>query len=446
MESKIIGVVAYSSNRVIGNKGKIPWNNVEDRNRFKKIISAPKSIILVGYKTYITLPTILTETLHIMIIYYDDIENKDKLLLYLKRIYVNIYVIGGQWLYELLMDDLDEILATEIHGEVDGDRFFPKLKSHQWKIKSMEEKYNHDSYPFSYIKYVRIDEEYQYINIVNEVIRGGNDSGNTLSKFGTQLNFDLSNNSFPLLTTKHMFLRAIVEELLWFLRGETDVQILRDKKIHIWDKNVPGNDTDAGPIYGFNFRHYGDKYKGHKNQKYEGIDQFKNTIDAIIKEADLIRKNIIVKSNRRIIISLWNPSQLHQVCLPACHMTYQFYLHKDINKNILLSCSMYMRSADLGLGLPFNIASASLLTIIIAHITNVVPHNLIISIGDYHVYKEHIDKLKKQIIKKPYKFPKIKINDKIKKYDISIIDDLKFEDFILEDYQCHESVKMNLIV
>ena len=259
---------------------------------------------------------------------------------------------------------------------------------------------------------------------------------NILSFAGSQSRYSLF-NQFPLLTTKKMFFKGIVEELLWFLRGETNAKILKNKGVKIWDKNsskeylnsiglINNEEGDCGPIYGFNFRYFGAKYID-CNTDYtgQGFDQLIDVINKLKNDAN----------SRRIIINLWNPNDLDKVCLPPCHVLYQFIVYD--NK---LTCSMYQRSGDLGLGVPFNIASASLLTYIIGFLTNLIPYELVHTIGDNHIYLNHIDILKEQINKKPYKFPTLKINNR----NQNNVENFILDDFKLNDYKSHEILKMEM--
>ena len=287
-------------------------------------------------------------------------------------------------------------------------------------------------------------EEYQYLNQIKNIIETGysaNDRTNTGTKsiFGSQMRFNLDNNSFPLLTTKKMFMRGVVEELLWFLRGDTNSKNLENKGVSIWKGNssrealdnlgfTDRQEGDCGPIYGFNFRHYGGEYKDcDTNYTNCGYDQVKEVLRLLKEEP----------TSRRILINLWNPTSLKDTVLPACHVLYQF---KVIGNK--LSCSLYQRSGDVGLGVPFNIASASLLTIIFAKLSGLEPYELIHTIGDAHIYLDHEDGLKEQITRTPFQFPSLKIVDR----NQCKVEDFCLEDFVISNYQCHEKIKLNMAV
>lgn len=238
------------------------------------------------------------------------------------------------------------------------------------------------------------------MNLVERVLETESEregrNGCTKSVFGASLECDLA-DGFPLLTTKKMFWRGIVEELAWFLRGHTDVQLLRDKKVHIWDGNSESRDYDAGPVYGFQWRHFGAQYGDcHVDYTGQGVDQIAKIIDMIKTQP----------SARRMVLSGWNPAQQGQMCLPPCHVLYQFYVESDGR----LSVQMYQRSSDIFLGLPFNIASTALLLSLIAHQVDRMPGRLLIQLGDAHIYREHYDVCQQQVMRQPTEFPTIQID------------------------------------
>mmetsp|Transcript_24153 Transcript_24153/g.29740 ORF Transcript_24153/g.29740 Transcript_24153/m.29740 type:complete len:559 (+) Transcript_24153:128-1804(+) len=288
-------------------------------------------------------------------------------------------------------------------------------------------------------------EEMQYLEMIQDIIENGVERGDrtgtgTLSKFGTQMRFSLRDGTLPLLTTKRTFWRGVAEELLWFVQGNTNANDLAAKDIHIWDGNGSREfldsrnlehreEGDLGPVYGFQWRHFGAKYVDmHTDYTGQGVDQLAECIDKIKNHPE----------DRRIIMSAWNPSDLDVMALPPCHMFCQFYV--DTKKNEL-SCQMYQRSADMGLGVPFNIASYALLTIMIAHVTGRKPGDFVHTIGDAHVYLNHVDALKEQLKRSPRAFPKIKVNPEKKN-----IDDFEFSDFEVIGYKPHKTIKMKMAV
>jgi len=288
-------------------------------------------------------------------------------------------------------------------------------------------------------------EEVQYLDMCREIIENGVKRGDrtgtgTLSKFGTQMRFSLRDGTLPLLTTKRTFWRGVAEELLWFVKGSTNANELAAKDIHIWDGNGSREFLDArnlshrevgdlGPVYGFQWRHFGAEYKDmHTDYTGQGVDQLAECIDKIKNHPE----------DRRIIMSAWNPADLGVMALPPCHMFCQFYVDTEKNE---LSCQMYQRSADMGLGVPFNIASYALLTIMIAHVTGRKPGDFVHTIGDAHVYLNHVEALKEQLERQPRAFPKIKINPEKKG-----IDDFEYSDFEVIGYKPHKSIKMKMAV
>ena len=270
----------------------------------------------------------------------------------------------------------------------------------------------------------------EFLNLVkNEGIKKNTRNGITYSYFSHLLKFDISNH-FPLLTTKKMFFKGIVEELLWFLRGSVNSKELESKGVNIWKGNSSREYLDAngfshydegylGPIYGYQWRSFNGK-----------IDQLKYLLEELKLE-----------NSRRILINAWNPCQLHEQALPPCHILYNFYKNNDE-----ISCMMYMRSSDLFLGLPFNIASTALLTHIIAKVSGFNVKEIAISICDCHIYEEHIEPLNIQLERTPYEFPSIHIKKEI---DINLsidekikwIEDLTFEDFELINYNYYPTIK-----
>jgi len=286
-------------------------------------------------------------------------------------------------------------------------------------------------------------EEHQYLNLIKKILKDGNVKGDrtgtgTRSIFGSQMRFSLRNGRFPLLTTKRVFWRGVVEELLWFIRGSTSAKELQDKGIHIWDGNSSREyldsiglkdreEGDLGPIYGFQWRHFGAKYSTmHADYSGQGIDQLKQLIETIKANPD----------DRRMLMLAWNPVALPEMALPPCHCLCQFYV-----ANGELSCQMYQRSADMGLGVPFNIASYSLLTCMMAHVTGLKPGEFIHVLGDAHVYNNHIAALEKQLEREPRPFPTLKILKQVQ-----TIEAFTPEDFNLEGYDPHAKIAMDMAV
>ena len=297
-----------------------------------------------------------------------------------------------------------------------------------------------------------IHQEGRYLNLLKKTLHYGEEREDrtctgTISLFGEQLRFDIS-NSVPLLTTKKMGWKSIIHELLWFLRGDTNATHLKAVGVNIWDGNTtrefldkrgltnyPVGDIGAG--YGFQWRHSGAEYKtcdGDYTGDNAGFDQ----IAYILNE---LRTN---PTSRRMYMTAWNPSALDTMALPPCHVSAQFYV--NINKGTgekYLSCHMYQRSVDEFLGLPYNIFSYSVLTYILAKKTGMLPKELIISMGDAHVYKNHVDQVNEQCDRTPYPFPKLILSDEIITKDFS---EMTIDDFTLIYYQSHPAIKAPMAI
>lgn len=234
----------------------------------------------------------------------------------------------------------------------------------------------------------------------------------TISVFGHQMRFDLS-AGFPLLTTKKLYTRSIIYELLWFLRGDTNINYLHEHNVHIWDEWADA-DGNLGPIY------------GHQWRSFRGADG--KTVDQISWVVDEIRRN---PSSRRLIVSAWNPVEMDEMALPPCHCLFQFYVAEG-----RLSCQLYQRSADTFLGVPFNIASYSLLTHMIAHVTGLQPGEFVHTLGDAHLYLNHIDQVKLQLTRETLPLPTLELNPEIRS-----LFDFTFRDIKILNYQAHPNIK-----
>lgn len=298
------------------------------------------------------------------------------------------------------------------------------------------------------------DEE--YFRLVREILRNGVErqtrNAKTLSIFSAKLDFDMK-RSFPILTTKRVFWRGVVEELLWFLRGSTDSHQLSSRGVNIWSGNSSRKfldsigltnyeEGDCGPIYGYQWRHFNAPYEGcHADYTGKGIDQLAECV-RLIKEDP---------TSRRIFMSGWNPEQTSQMCLPPCHVSYQFYVRIDTEGIKWLSCQMYMRSCDVFLGLPFNIASTALLTTIIAMMTDCKPDMLYIVIGDAHLYHDHIGAINRQLERptdsdaKTMSPPCPKLVCKRAVTTMADLVNSLSEDYILLDYNPFAEIKASMI-
>ena len=311
-------------------------------------------------------------------------------------------------------------------------------------------------------------EEYQYLNIIHKIISAGTweegRNGRTKSIFGEMMRFSLANGRIPILTTKRTAWKTCLKELLWFIRGETDNRVLQEQGVHIWDGNTSREFLDSrglnhyregliGPGYGFQWRHFGGEYDATTGKGLAagqttslttgltsrtglatslaeglGIDQLRQIIDAL--------KDPAQRTSRRLIMTAWNPLQLDEMALPPCHMICQFNVH-DGNK---LSCAMTQRSCDELLGVPFNIASYSFLTHLIAHHCGLEAYEFVYFKGNCHLYEEHIESAKTQLQRTPFAFPTLEIRNLRENIEDYIVDD-----FIVKGYESHEAIKAKMV-
>ena len=261
-----------------------------------------------------------------------------------------------------------------------------------------------------------------YLNLVEKIINEGFDREDrtgtgTRSIFGEQLRFDLE-NSFPLLTTKKVHLKSIIYELLWFIKGDTNIKFLKDNKVTIWDEWAD-EEGELGPVYGSQWR----SWPTHDGKK----------IDQLTKVVESIKNN---PNSRRHVVSAWNVSLIDEMALPPCHILFQFYV-----ANGKISCQLYQRSADVFLGVPFNIASYALLTMMIAQVCNLKPKEFILTLGDAHLYRNHIDQAKLQLEREPKKLPVLEINK-----DIKDLFDFSYSDFKIKEYDPHPAISAPIAV
>ncbi|MSQ64668.1 MAG: thymidylate synthase [Betaproteobacteria bacterium] len=264
--------------------------------------------------------------------------------------------------------------------------------------------------------------EQQYLDLLAQVLESGANKSDrtgtgTRSVFARQLRFGLE-DSFPLLTTKKLHLKSIILELLWFLRGETNVKWLQERGVSIWDEWADEN-GELGPVYGYQWRHW-------RTPDGREIDQIANLVESIRKKPD----------SRRHVVSAWNPADVERMALPPCHALFQFYVADG-----RLSCQMYQRSADLFLGVPFNIASYALLTLMVAQVTGLKPAEFVLTLGDAHLYLNHLEQAREQLSRRPRPLPRIKLNPEVK--DLFAF---RYEDFSLEGYEPHPAIKAPIAV
>tara|TARA_B100000900_G_scaffold242647_1_gene206341 strand:- start:2015 stop:2941 length:927 start_codon:yes stop_codon:yes gene_type:complete len=286
-----------------------------------------------------------------------------------------------------------------------------------------------------------LHDENQYLNLIDDILEENEEfigrNGRTYAVYGSAMHFSLDNNIVPFLTTKKLAWKTCLRELLWFIKGDTSNKRLKDQKVHIWDLNgsrefldsrglTNYEEDDLGPIYGFQWRHFNAKYNDcDSDYTDKGIDQLNYIIEQL--------KNPETRNSRRLVMSAWNPCQIDEMALPPCHILCQF----NVSKTNKLSCSLYQRSGDVGLGVPFNIASYSLLTHLIAHHCGLVAHEFIHYLGNTHIYDDHVEGLKVQCQRNPYEFPLLKILRLCDK-----IDDYNEDDFKIDGYNYHDNINL----
>lgn len=291
-------------------------------------------------------------------------------------------------------------------------------------------KYRHNKY----------NEENQYLNLLDDILSSHNNqegrNGNTLSIFGSTMHFSLEHNKMPIMTTKKVAWKTCLRELLWFIKGDTNNKHLKEKNVHIWDENgsrqfLDGRgltkfmEDDLGPIYGFQWRHYNAKYNDcNSDYSNKGIDQLKEVIECL--------KDPEKRNSRRMIITAWNPCQLDIMALPPCHIFMQF----NVTNNSKLSCAMYQRSNDEACGTCFNIASYCFLTHLLAKHCDLEPYEFLYYKGNCHIYEEHIDNIKVQVLREPFEFPTLEIINKREH-----IEDYVEADFVVSNYKHHDAIK-----
>ena len=427
-------ILAKDKNNGIGYKGKLPWHNSEELAVFK--VKTMDSVLICGRKTYDTLPPMTRRTLIVASKKENaTIESCIEKALYAKKEYIRntIFVIGGAEIYnEFLTKYLH--LVTKIHVSTMSymykcDTFVERLES------VLEEYFKSTSYQefgeFDHCVYEKKVQcgELQYLSLLSEVYYFGNyttgRNGLVKSLFGKNLTFNLT-KEFPLLTTKKMFLRGIVEELLFFIKGQTDSKILEAKGVHIWKMNTEETNGLMGPMYGSQWRHFNAPLENFNPETsiYEGgFDQF----------IDVIHKLKTDPKSRRILMTTFNPAQAKDGVLYPCHsIVNQFYVDGEY-----LDMTCYNRSSDLFLGLPFNIASSSLLLMIIAQHSDLKlkPRFLHLYLGDCHIYESHDVAVMTQLSRVPKKPPTMNLSP-----DIS-----KFEDFHLQEYESYPTIKVDMV-
>lgn len=472
MIKKFNVILAADLNGGIGKNNRLPWNFSKDREFFKDItskheilsgINTSKNILIMGKNTFASfdykpLPNrqfyiisastnpcdfIKTDNIMFFSCFYDA---------YCKACqehFCDIWVVGGTGIYNCALRHFacNKVYLTEIQNIFRTDVSI-NLKNYliEWKnsISICDvNKLNNLEYELIFKEgTLRKNIELQYLECLYDVLKSGERkitrNAITYSKFNITLTHNLE-DGFPLLTTKKMFWKGIVEELLFFIRGDTDTKLLSDKGIKIWEGNttkefiskmgLPYKEGTMGPMYGYQWRYFNKPYLQTSDNNYHGVDQIKKIINEIKEDPN----------SRRILMTTFNPAQVDQGVLYPCHSIIIQFQVSYPNK---LNCTMYTRSSDMLLGIPFNIASTALFVHIIASLTNKIPGTLNIVLGDYHIYEEHIDAVKKQLARIPYNFPTLKMPSFT---NIEDVERSTFHDYQIEGYLCHDNIKAKMI-
>lgn len=484
-------VVSLNNHNIIGENDDLLIHSKKDLRNFQSITTegVHENIVIMGYNTWLSIPETkrpLKNRINIILSRNHSLKETDDTKLcrsldqafdYCKELKGLIFVIGGSQIFNECLKqeyykDLYRIYVTKF-----DDDYHPRNTTHSFPIqlfnnmkcvetsdeiheicnrphidnqpKIFLQEYLSEIYTksivFTFNIYQNIntinESEYQYLNLLKKVLDEGLETqsrnSKVLSIFGERMVFNLS-ESFPLLTTKRVGYKTVLRELLWFIKGSTNNKLLNDKNVHIWNgnssrefldsRNLDYEEGDLGPVYGFQWRHFGADYENcNSDYTNKGIDQLKYIIEQIKNDPN----------SRRIIMSAWNPVDLDKMALPPCHVMCQFNVD-TINNH--LDCQLYQRSGDMFLGVPFNIASYSFLTCIIAKITGYKPGKLIHILGDTHIYDSHIEAVRTQIKRIPYKFPTLTISE-----ELNDIDDINEDYFKLDNYNYHDKINAPMI-
>ena len=483
MINMILSIVLYKNKLAIGRNNELLFRFKHDMEYFKQTTMG--HIVLMGYNTYLSLPKkpltgrlnfVLTHKTELYNIPENNEFNQETTYFMSYNLFFKIYskwsdrvvfVIGGSQIYELFGYRANHIYITDIRRADnkefrfetgnEPDTFFDL--SSKFRLVSASEKHfsENGTYYYRFLKYDEHErsQEYQYFDLMKNITSYGNIREDrteigTFSIFGTQMRFDIS-QTIPLMTSKHVPFRIILEELLWFCRGDTDAKILKRKRVNIWDGNTSREFLDKqglthydegvlGAGYGFQWRHFGSEYKQEfaDSSKVEdtsgigGFDQL-NYVEHLLKTDPF---------SRRIVLSAWNPTDFDKVALPPCHILLQFYV-QEINGEKYLSSQFYMRSNDVFLASVFNIVSYSILTCILALKCDMKPKEIVYTCGDTHIYKNHLQQVMELVTRKPRPFPKLILNPSLKSKDWS---EMTEQDFELVGYYPHSVIRAEMAI
>lgn len=491
-------VVAIEAKNGIGKGDEIPWHSAEDLKFFKEITTGlgkfaynkgtsggpiVTNTVIMGRVTYESLPenfrplpnrmnVVISKTLspstNPYMVVFPSISDALFSLGSRKKDGEKIFIIGGQSIYNEVMTKylylVDNIYVTKFKDHHECDHFFMydyllKLKD-EGKIILHERMSETSTYTRLHYKVEMYHDEYQYLDLMTKILNEGETRRDrtgvgTKSVFGEKLEFDIS-KTIPIITTKNVKFSLIIKELLFFISGKTDTKILEDQDCFIWKGNTSEKfikdadggrglrykagpktgelyvEKDMGPMYGFQWRHYGAEYRGCFEDYVDdnaGFDQLSDLIDNIKKDP----------TSRRHILSAWDVNSLEEGVLFPCHFMCQFY----ISEGKYIDCMLNLRSSDVFLGLPFNIASYAILTYMIGHLTSYAPRKLTVITGDTHIYLNHLDQVKRQLLRTPYPFASLEIRNR---NNIHTIDDFKLESFLVKDYISHATITAPMAV
>jgi dihydrofolate reductase/thymidylate synthase len=455
-------ISAIDSNRGIGKNNALPWKIKEDLDFFKQM--TVNSTVIMGKNTYDSLPIKPLPNRYNIVITNNPEADKENIWFttivnakeYIENNKSNtdIFIIGGEQIYTYFIKNVDKIFLTVIDKKYDCDRKIPFIPNNYKITKVSDKKYDEtEKVNYRFIEYTftkfPCQNENVYLHLAYDILNKGNKRDDrtgtgTLSLFAQQMRFDIS-ESVPILTTKRVGFKLTVEELLFFLRGDTNSKILEDKGINIWKGNTSRefldkrglNDYevgDLGSMYGYNWRHFGSKYIN-CNTDYtgQGLDQLEQVIHLLKTDP----------FSRRILMTSYNPLDADKGVLLPCHgLIIQLYV-EEVDNVKYLSCQVYIRSNDMFLGQPINILSYSILTYIIALKVDMKPKDLILSIGDVHIYNTHLEQIKEQLKRDPLVPPILYLNPEIKKKNWT---EITVDDFELIGYQPRNSIKAPIAI
>lgn len=452
-------IVAHDSSFGIGKNNELPWEMPQDLERFRSLTTNHR--IVMGRRTFESIGKVLPNRTNIVVTSDEDYcppnvvvcHSLSKAIKDAREHTKTTFVVGGAEIYSqcfsdpLIRKDIRRIYVTSILKDYECDKFFSyniHKNSEEWKLFNQEK---HDEFVF--MDYCRVNhEENNFLSLCKEIMSSGENTPtrtgvNTKSLFSRQLRFDLSADRIPVLTTKKVFIRGSIEEMLFFISGSTDTDKLKEKGVNIWNANTTREfldkrglqhyeEGDMGPTYPFLFRHAGaeGEYSG-KNTDYsgKGIDQISEVIKALKSD----------EPNRRIMINLWSPAHLDKMSLPPCLFCYIFHKQgKDVSMQAI------MRSGDVFLGVPFNILGASIVLRIVCHLSGCRAKELVLDIVDAHIYENHFKQAEIQLSREPYPFPILNIMRSPE--EIGDIDGVKSDDFEISGYRSYPVIRGEMAV